>query len=98
MTRDDIGFEFMLNALRLTGGVAASSFAERTGYPLSLVSRGMETATRKGLLDEDPSVLRPTALGRRFLNDLLELFLPAQKVPSAPAPVRIHLEATGVAR
>ncbi len=98
VTRDDVGFEFMLNALRLTGGVPASSFAERTGHPLALVSRGMEMATRKGLLDEDPAVLRPTPLGRRFLNDLLELFLPAQKTPPAPAPVRIHLEATGVER
>ena len=51
VSRDDIGFEFMLNALRLTDGVPTSLFAERTGYPLALVSRPIETATRKGLLD-----------------------------------------------
>ncbi len=39
VTRDDVGFEFMLNALRLCEGVAASSFAERTGYPLAIVER-----------------------------------------------------------
>ena len=32
-------------------------------------------ARQKGLLDHAPNVLRPTELGRRFLNDLLELFL-----------------------
>ena len=39
VTRDDVGFEFMLNALRLTAGVPAALFAERTGYPLALVAQ-----------------------------------------------------------
>ena len=73
--RDDIGFEFMLNALRLTEGVPATLFAERTGYPLSLVRRGLEEAEARGLLERDPSLLRPTPLGQRFLNDLQQLFL-----------------------
>jgi oxygen-independent coproporphyrinogen-3 oxidase len=75
VTRKDVGFEFMLNALRLTDGVAASLFAERTGYPLALVRQGLEAAEARGLLERDPAVLRPTALGRRFLNDLQQLFL-----------------------
>jgi len=73
--RDDIGFEFMLNALRLTEGVPSTLFAERTGYPLSLVRRGLEEAEARGLLERDPSLLRPTPLGQRFLNDLQQLFL-----------------------
>ena len=73
--REDIGFEFMLNALRLTEGVPAALFAERTGYPLSLVQRGLEEAEARGLIERDPSVLRPTPLGQRFLNDLQQLFL-----------------------
>jgi oxygen-independent coproporphyrinogen-3 oxidase len=75
VTRQDVGFEFMLNALRLTEGVPASSFAERTGYPLALVRRGLEAAVAGGLIEADPSVLRPTPLGQRFLNDLQQLFL-----------------------
>jgi oxygen-independent coproporphyrinogen-3 oxidase len=75
VTRDDIGFEFMLNALRLTAGVPAPLFAERTGFPLSLVARELETAVARGLLEADPTSIRPTAQGRRFLNDLTELFL-----------------------
>jgi len=75
VTREDVGFEFMLNALRLTEGVPASLFAERTGYPLTSVRRGLEAAEARGLIERDPVVLRPTALGRRFLNDLQALFL-----------------------
>lgn len=98
VTRDDVGFEFMLNALRLTHGVPAAWFAERTGYSLATVSRGIDDAVRKGLLEGDPAILRPTARGRLFQNDLLELFLPA-KPPARPAPVsRIHFETTGTQR
>ncbi len=75
VTRKDVGFEFMLNALRLTDGVPASLFAERTGYPLALVRQGLEAAEARGLIERDPAMLRPTALGRRFLNDLQQLFL-----------------------
>ena len=71
----DLPFEFMLNALRLTQGVPAALFEERTGMPLAVAAVPISEATRKGLLDPDPAVLRPTALGRRFLNDLQALFL-----------------------
>jgi oxygen-independent coproporphyrinogen-3 oxidase len=84
VTRDELPFEFMLNALRLTEGVPASLFAERTGLPLSVIARPLAEATRKGLLEDDPMLLRPTPLGRRFLNDLQELFLPEEKVASDP--------------
>ena len=77
VARKDVGFEFMLNALRLTEGVPSSLFAERTGYPLALVRDGLAAAAARGLIEPDPAVLRPTALGRRFLNDLQELFLAA---------------------
>ena len=76
VSRRDVPFEFMLNALRLAGGVPAASFAERTGMSLSTCARAIADATRKGLLDPDPAVLRATPLGRRFLNDLQTLFLP----------------------
>jgi oxygen-independent coproporphyrinogen-3 oxidase len=75
VSRQDAGFEFMLNALRLTDGVPATHFAERTGYPLAIVEREMKEALRRGLLDADPATIRATPLGRRFLNDLQALFL-----------------------
>ena len=100
VARDDVGFEFMLNALRLTSGVPSALFAERTGYPLALVARGIETATRKGLLEPDPASIRPTELGRRFLNDLQSLFLagaPRGRAASHAAPL-VRIEATGIER
>jgi putative oxygen-independent coproporphyrinogen III oxidase len=84
ISRDEIGFEFMLNALRLTDGVPASLFAERTGFPLAIVGRGLEAAATRGLIDADPAVIRPTALGRRFLNELQALFLPERRRQVSP--------------
>ena len=78
VTRKDLGFEFMLNALRLTEGVPVSLFAERTGFPLSIVDRQLAEAEQRGLLVRDHERIRPTPLGRRFLNDLQALFLPGE--------------------
>jgi len=75
VTRDAVGFEFMLNALRLTEGVPSALFAERTGYPLALVQREIGAAVARGLIEPDPARIAPTALGRRFLNDLQAIFL-----------------------
>jgi putative oxygen-independent coproporphyrinogen III oxidase len=75
VTRNDVGFEFMLNALRLTDGVPTALFAERTGMPLAIVAGAIDAATRRGLIEPDPARLCPTPLGRRFLNDLTALFL-----------------------
>jgi oxygen-independent coproporphyrinogen-3 oxidase len=85
VTREDVGFEFMLNALRLTDGVPASSFAERTGFAPTLVERELAEAARRGLVETDPTVIRATALGRRFLNDLQALFL-RERPPSSESP------------
>jgi oxygen-independent coproporphyrinogen-3 oxidase len=85
IAREDIGFEFMLNALRLTAGVPATLFAERTGYPVALVSRDVAEAEQRGLLEADPKRFAPTELGRRFLNDLVARFLPDVREAKARA-------------
>jgi putative oxygen-independent coproporphyrinogen III oxidase len=72
----DLPFEFMMNALRLTQGVPLAMFRERTGLPLDAVLRPLAVAEAKGLVERDALHVRPTALGQRFLNDLLQLFLP----------------------
>jgi len=71
----DLPFEFMLNTLRLTDGVDTNTFSERTGLPLSVISKGLDEASKKGLLDENPSMLKATELGLRYLNNLQEVFL-----------------------
>jgi oxygen-independent coproporphyrinogen-3 oxidase len=75
IARADLGFEFMLNALRLTEGFDPNLFGERTGLPISAIERALDAAETKGLLYRDYKLIRPTALGQRFLNDLQEMFL-----------------------
>lgn len=77
VTAHDIGFEFMMNALRLTGGFPLVLFEERAGIPLSAVLKELDEAERRELIERDHQRVVPTALGRRFLNDLLQIFLPA---------------------
>jgi putative oxygen-independent coproporphyrinogen III oxidase len=76
---EDLPFEFMLNALRLSEGVDSASFAERTGLNISVLNHAMAKACKKGLLDEHPSRIKATPHGLLFLNDLQEMFLPEIK-------------------
>lgn len=71
----DLPFEFMMNALRLVDGVPSAYFGERTGVSVAKISQQIKIAQQKGLLDSNPMFFRPTNLGRRFLNDLIEIFL-----------------------
>jgi len=73
--RDALGFEFMLNALRLEDGFPVNLFNERTGMSINAIDAALNEAEKKGLLYRDHAVIRPTELGRRFLNDLQEMFL-----------------------
>jgi oxygen-independent coproporphyrinogen-3 oxidase len=75
IARRDMGFEFMLNALRLTEGFDPNLFGERTGMSINAIERALNEAEAKGLLYRDFKVIRPTELGQRFLNDLQEMFL-----------------------
>lgn len=76
ITRDELGFEFILNASRLTEGFDVRLFNERTGLGLNGIEQGLNLAERKGLIERDHKRIRPTALGQRFLNDLQQIFLP----------------------
>ncbi|TAG76355.1 MAG: oxygen-independent coproporphyrinogen III oxidase-like protein [Burkholderiales bacterium] len=73
--RSEVGFEFMLNALRLTDGFAIRDFEERTGFKMSLVSRALDECESRGLIERDHVRVKPTARGRQFLNTALERFL-----------------------
>ena len=75
LARADLGFEFMLNALRLTEGFDPNLFGERTGLPINAIEKALNEAEAKGLVYRDFRVIRPTELGQRFLNDLQEMFL-----------------------
>jgi putative oxygen-independent coproporphyrinogen III oxidase len=76
VSRKDLGFEFMMNALRLADGFEVALFAERTGLSLATVERPLREAVQRGLITRDHARIAPTKRGQRFLNDLLQLFLP----------------------
>lgn len=76
LSPEDLPFEFLMNALRLTEGVASTLFTERTGLSCERIAALRALAEAKGLLDTDPHRLVATPRGQLFLNDLLQLFLP----------------------
>ena len=78
--KDELGFEFMMNALRLTDGFELDLFEERTGLSPRLINNKLKKAQEKGLIEQKRSpenriLIKPTLLGQRFLNELLQLFL-----------------------
>lgn len=73
---EDKIFEFMMNALRLQDGFSPRLFVERTGLSSFVLQAPLKLASAQGFLDVSPDWICPTPLGRRFLNDLLAIFLP----------------------
>lgn len=76
LSRQDAAFEFMMNALRLTEGFETRLFNQNTGLAISIIEKPLRDAETKGLLSWSKHNITPTEKGKRFLNDLIELFLP----------------------
>jgi len=74
--RDQLPFEFMLNATRLREGFELTRFTERTGLSLAALAPGLDAAERRGLIARDFTRVWPTERGFDFLSDLQALFLP----------------------
>ena len=75
IARDELVSEFMLNALRLREGVTWSLFEARTGLSYDNIALEVNQLIQQGLLVDDKEHLQPTALGRRYLNQILRVFL-----------------------
>ncbi len=73
---DDIVFELMLNALRLSAGVSWSIVTDHTGLKPSSLQPFLAEPLRKGWLWSNNWGFGATSIGQLFLNDLLQLFLP----------------------
>jgi putative oxygen-independent coproporphyrinogen III oxidase len=71
----ELPFEYMLNALRLVDGVPAADFSERTGLCVDTMAPALAAARQRGWLTDDIERLQTTALGQRFLNDVIASFL-----------------------
>ena len=74
---EDRLFEFMLNALRLRDGFDEALLEERALLPAERLGGKAAGALDRGLIERSGAGRwRPTALGRRFLDDLQAAFLP----------------------
>lgn len=76
VSQADLPFEFMLNALRLTQGFPSTLFAERTGLPLIKLASALRRAEQQDLVRCTLENIAPSPRGQRFLNELLQLFMP----------------------
>lgn len=74
LSKNDLFFEFMMNALRLTQGVPISLFEQHTGLSLDKLEKPFIEAIEQGLLSPISSKIQATELGKQFLNDLVNLF------------------------
>lgn len=76
IAQSDIGFEFMLNALRLTDGFPTPLFYQHAGLPISHIDKALQLAEQQNLITRDIHRICPTPKGLQYLNSLIELFLP----------------------
>jgi coproporphyrinogen III oxidase-like Fe-S oxidoreductase len=75
VAREQLPFEFMLNALRLREGFEIVRFSERTGLPIAAIQQALDIAEAKGLVTRDLRSVNPTPRGFDLLSDLQVLFL-----------------------
>lgn len=74
--RESLVLEFMMNALRLKDGFTLSRFEHRTGLSKDSIAIFLQAGLDKQLLqhdDKDDNHIFPTALGMRYLDELLLL-------------------------
>lgn len=71
----DLPFEFMLNALRLTAGVPAALFGERTGLSPGCIDGVWQDLCHRGLVTDDKNRHMTSPQGFLFLNDVLTAFM-----------------------
>lgn len=75
VTKDDGALEFMMNALRLVGGVTRELFEQRSGLEWKDIADEVNELRNRGLLVDDSQRLATTALGQRYLNEVLSRFM-----------------------
>jgi oxygen-independent coproporphyrinogen-3 oxidase len=75
LTTKQISLEFMLNTLRLTNGFPLALWQQRTNLPLANINAILEKAKDMNFIDITDNYLKPTLLGKKFLNEALQLFI-----------------------
>jgi putative oxygen-independent coproporphyrinogen III oxidase len=73
---EDLIFEFMLNTTRLEQKIPHDLFTTRTLLPYNFIDRKLGKAEKLGLITLTNDYWQITPFGRRFTNNLQEIFLP----------------------
>ncbi len=72
---EELPFEFAMNGLRLHAGFPRDLFSQRTGLPWAAMATATDKLIGRGLLQDEDGQIAATALGRRFLNDVLAEYM-----------------------
>ena len=75
LTIADTVLEFMMNAMRLNQGAPVELYMLHTGLPIHAAESKLLQARERELIEFNTVHIKPTELGRRYLNDLLQIFV-----------------------
>jgi oxygen-independent coproporphyrinogen-3 oxidase len=76
LSADDAVLEFVINALRLDAGFTRQSFVDATGLPYAAIEEPLGRALQDELMIEQGDRLQTSARGQRYLNELLQYWMP----------------------
>jgi oxygen-independent coproporphyrinogen-3 oxidase len=73
---DDVVLEFAMNVLRLEQGFSPATFTAATGLPYAAIENIVNSVTADGLLSVKDDAIKATPRGQRYLNELLQGWMP----------------------
>jgi oxygen-independent coproporphyrinogen-3 oxidase len=73
---DDVVLEFAMNALRLEQGFSPATFTATTGLPYAAIETIINKGIADGLLALNSGTIKATHRGQRYLNELLQHWMP----------------------
>jgi len=73
---DDVMLEFAMNVLRLDQGFSPATFTAATGLPYAAIETIVNNVTADGLLSVKDGTIKATQKGQRYLNELLQGWMP----------------------
>jgi len=73
---DDVILEFAINSLRLDSGFTKAAFTAATSLPFVAIEARVQAAMEAGWLAEENGLIKATEKGQRYLNELLQQWLP----------------------
>ena len=88
--KEEAVFEFMLNALRLTGGFDEILFTARTQVDFGVLKLRLAGLQARRLIERGDGRVRATPLGMRFLNEVQGVFLQSRADQSEMSSLALH--------